>query len=289
MKYSFVTYSQLPELDPDDQLMVAEMRRRGHECQAVVWNDEDVDWNNAGICVIRNTWDYHLQPDEFLRWAEAVARSTRLFNSVELIKWNIDKKYLVELKSRGVNIVPTVVFRRDPPSSETLSIRIIMREQGWHTAVIKPTIGLATSGVKKFATTSDGISEAEEHLSRLLEKTDVLLQPYLSSVETYGERSLIFIGGEFSHAIRKTAFQIMAIAGAAGERFVEASQAEIAFGNKVLRALGQTTLYARVDMVPDDEGDYCLLELELIEPSLFLSAYAPSAVSFANALERATS
>jgi hypothetical protein len=287
MKYSFVTYSQLPELDPDDQLMVAEMRRRGHECYPVVWNDEAVDWENAGVCVIRNTWDYHLEPAAFLKWAEVTAQSTRLFNSVELIKWNIDKKYLVELENHGISIVPTTVFGR--VDSGVPNLRTIVQERGWQTAVIKPTIGLATSGVKKFATTSDGISEAEEHLLGLLETNDVLLQPYLSSVETYGERSLIFIGGEFSHAIRKTPFQIMAIAGQAGERLVEATETEIAFGKSVIRALERNSLYARVDVVPDDEGNYCLLELELIEPSLFFSTFAPSAVSFANALEQATS
>jgi glutathione synthase/RimK-type ligase-like ATP-grasp enzyme len=281
MNFSFISYSELPELDPDDQLAVTEARRRGHECNAVVWNDPEIDWHNAGICVLRNTWDYHLNPDAFLRWAGQVASTTTLVNPLQLVQWNLDKKYLLDLESRGINIVPTVALEKQ----STPSLHQLLEEHNWERAIVKPSIGLATSGVKKVDTTNGGIEAGQEHLEKLLVNGDALLQPYMESIETYGERSLVFIAGQYSHTVRKTPFQIMAVAGQAGETLAASVDQEIQFAKEAIEKLDQTPLYARVDIIPDNENGYRLMELELIEPSLFFSLYAPAVVPFVDALE----
>jgi glutathione synthase/RimK-type ligase-like ATP-grasp enzyme len=281
MKFSFITYNELPELDPDDQLAVTEARRRGHECNPVVWNDPKVDWHSAGICVLRNTWDYHLNPQAFLSWAAEVASATTLVNPLRLVQWNLDKKYLLDLASSGVKIVPTVVLQKQSRPS----LRKLLQEHRWERVIVKPSIGLATSGVKKIDTSNGGIELGQEHVEKLLGNGDALLQPYIESIETYGERSLVFIAGQYSHTVRKTPFQIMAVAGQAGETLAASVDQEIQFARVALEKLDQTPLYARVDIIPDNENGYRLMELELIEPSLFFSLYAPAVVPFVDALE----
>jgi hypothetical protein len=128
------------------------------------------------------------------------------------------------------------------------------------------------------------IAAGSAHLQSLLADGDALVQPYIPNVESTGERSLVFIGGKFCHAVRKMPFQSLAVAGEAGETLADASARDIEYGTAVLTALGEETLYARVDIVHDDAGEPLLLELELIEPSLFLSMNPPAADLFVEEL-----
>jgi hypothetical protein len=190
--------------------------------------------------------------------------------------WNINKRYLLDLEKLGISIVPTVVG-----SAECIpDLKSVCAQRGWETLIIKPAIGLATHGVRKFGAAQ--VDLAKEHLTSLLCDGDVLVQPYLRNVETTGEKSLVFIGGQFSHAVRKMPFQALAVAGGAGERLVDVTALEIEFGSKVLSVLDEKPLYARVDIVCDNEP--LLLELELIEPSLFLLMKPSAAERFADEL-----
>jgi Prokaryotic glutathione synthetase, ATP-grasp domain len=293
VKFSFITYCELPTLDPDDQLIARALEARGHNTQPLVWNDRGVDWKQAGTCVVRSTWDYHKHVQEFSRWINEVAKQTVLLNAPSLMLWNMNKRYLLGLENLGIRIVPTILCSSESiPNIESLCVR-----KGWNTLIIKPAIGLATHGVKKFGTTQVDLELAMEHTTSLLKDGDVLIQPYLPSVETSGEKSLVFIGGEFSHAVRKMPFQALAVAGQAGETLAVATPDEIEFGSKVLNVLHEKTLYARVDIVCDESfgdrvesgversgGEPVLLELELIEPSLFLSMKPSAAEMFADKL-----
>jgi hypothetical protein len=274
--FSFITYSDLPELDPDDQVIVRALRARGFRTQALIWNDSTVDWARAGTCVVRSTWDYHKNVQDFVLWVKEVAAQTTLFNAPSLMLWNINKRYLLDLEKLGISIVPTVVG-----SAECIpDLKSVCAQRGWETLIIKPAIGLATHGVRKFGAAQ--VDLAKEHLTSLLCDGDVLVQPYLRNVETTGEKSLVFIGGQFSHAVRKMPFQALAVAGGAGERLVDVTALEIEFGSKVLSVLDEKPLYARVDIVCDNEP--LLLELELIEPSLFLLMKPSAAERFADEL-----
>jgi hypothetical protein len=277
--FRFVTFKAMPDLDPDDRLALAALARRGFRTTTAIWDDPNVDWSLAGICVIRSTWDYHLHVADFLEWADRVASVTTLLNPPGLVRWNAHKSYLLDLEQRGVPVVPSFLY--EPGSSARLADYPLDSQR----IVIKPAVGLATFGVKRFDLAIER-SAAQSHLNALLERGAAIVQPYFASVESYGERALIYIDGMYSHAARKTAFQPLLPAGEAGETAVDALPGEIELGNKVMRTLQEPALYARVDLVRDDHDKPHLLELELIEPSLFLGMHPAAADTFADALAR---
>lgn len=281
--FTFVTYSGLAQLDPDDRLVVDRLTNLGYSCKPAVWDDPSVDWSHAGTCVVRSTWDYHLNAQAFERWIDHVSTQTRLFNDPGLLRWNMRKSYIADLASCGIPTVKTIFCQ----AGETIDITDVMQRNEWTEAVAKPVIGLATYGVRRFSRQPDSLKEAQLHVNQLLKKSDVMLQPYVPSVETHGERALVFIDGEFSHAVRKSAFQALAVAGRAGESAVEATEAERELGYQALALLESKPLYARVDVVHDSENLPSILELELIEPSLFLAMSDAAAQRFADALLKA--
>jgi glutathione synthase/RimK-type ligase-like ATP-grasp enzyme len=275
-RFTFVTYAGMPDLDPDDRLALDLLAQRGFEVATAVWDDPAVDWASQGIVIIRSTWDYNLRHSAFLSWAEAVATVTPLYNPISLVRWNLHKSYLADLAAHGV---PTVATRWLPAGSPS-DLRCVLHETGWGTAVVKPAIGLSTYGVRKVT----GTPEDQVHLEQLLGSHDVMVQPYMRSVDDRGERSLMFIAGAYSHAARKTAFQALLPTGEAGETPASATADEIAVARQAMQALPATPLYARADLVNDNDGRPVVIELELIEPTLFLGMHPRAAERFADAL-----
>jgi glutathione synthase/RimK-type ligase-like ATP-grasp enzyme len=282
---TFLTYNKLPHGDPDDLLALNLLAARGYKTQAAVWNDAAVDWSQAGLCVLRSTWDYHLHFAEFSAFLERLAKTTTLLNPIELLRYSSDKRvYMEDLAAKGAPVVQTTWFAK----GESVDLASQLHGHGWQKAVIKPGVGCGTFGVKKVTADDAGIAAGQEHLEKLLERGAAMLQPYLEGVHTYGERALSFIDGRYSHATRKTAFQALLPTGEAGEQPVKATRREITAAQRVVALLHPRPLYARVDLVPDHAGRPCVLELELLEPSLFLSMdkrHAPK--RFADAIERA--
>jgi glutathione synthase/RimK-type ligase-like ATP-grasp enzyme len=275
--FTFVTYAGLPGLDPDDRLAVVELTSRGASVAAQVWNDPAVDWANAGTVVIRSTWDYHLHHQSFLSWVDRVAAVTHIWNPPVLVRRNSTKTYLQDLERRGVPVVPTIWIDRGRPCD----LRRQLRDQRWENAVVKPVVGLSTAGVRMVKAGDD---DAQAHLDALLTTGGAMVQPFMPAVLTYGERALVYIGGAYSHAARKTAFQPLAVAGEAGEVAAVASPEERSVADRAIATLAEPWVYARVDLVPDDAGRPVVIELELIEPSLFLSLDAGAPKRFADAL-----
>lgn len=279
--FSFITYSALPDLDPDDRLVLAALKRRGYGVQALVWNDPKIDWQKAGVCVVRSTWDYHRHYAEFRRWLQGVAPLVPLINSAKIMLWNSRKTYLQDLSDQGVAIVPT----RFIDKTNGQSLESILRASAWSDAIVKPVVGLCTAGVKRVKLDDRAnLEQSEEHLRLLLADDTVMIQPYIASVADYGERSQIFFDGEYSHSIRRAPFQQMGMAGQVGETLAQPCQDEIDFARRVLSKLEERPAYARVDLVRDNEGKLLLMELELVEPSLFLSFHKPAADRFAEIL-----
>lgn len=279
--FTFVTYDGLPDLDPDDRLAVAALAKRGLRAEPAVWNDPSVDWAKAGTCIIRSTWDYHLDYAGFLAWTDRVAAVAPLWNPPKIVRWNSNKRYLEEIGRRGAPIVPTAWLR----AGEPVDIAAFLRDRGWERAVIKPVVGLATRNVLMVEPSAEGLARAQAHAEMLLAEQDVMVQPFLESVERYGERALVFIDSEYSHAARKIAFQPLAVAGEAGETPVVAEPDEIAVAKQVA-GMVEGALYGRVDLVRDDDGRPIVIEFELVEPSLFLSLHPPAAERFASALAK---
>lgn len=285
----FVTYGDLKQGDPDDLDALEILRERGYHCSVADWRDRSFPFQSSRLVVLRSTWDYHLHHGEFMDWLKSLAGHSVLKNSWELVQWNSDKRYLRDLSAQGIDCVPTHYIEEDSERLTRSSLAEILENLSLTTCkivVVKPSIGLSTFGVRKFdLSTGAGEDAALEHVNQLARNYCVMIQPFLAEVETYGERALAFIDGEFSHAIRKTAFQHLAVAGEAGEAQVMATAEEIAFGYKTLAALNEKPLYARVDIIPDGNGELRLLELELIEPSLFLKLAEGASAKMADAVE----
>ncbi|MBA4077517.1 MAG: hypothetical protein C0508_20990 [Cyanobacteria bacterium PR.023] len=293
----FVTYGDLKQGDPDDLDALEILRKRGYNCSVADWRDSTFPFQSSRLVVLRSTWDYHLHHSEFMAWLKSLASHSVLKNSWELVQWNSDKRYLRDLSARGIDCVPTYYIEEAAEQVTRSALAEILASLSGSSpasstassaskVVVKPSIGLSTFGVKKFdLSTAAGQDAALEHINQLARDYCVMVQPFLAEVENYGERALAFIDGEFSHAIRKTAFQHLAVAGEAGEAMVTASADEIAFGYKTLAALSEKPLYARVDIIPDANGALRLLELELIEPSLFLKLAEGASAKMADAVE----
>ncbi len=276
---ALVTAEAARSLDADLPLLAAALGRLGVASEVVVWDDPAASWARFARIVVRSTWDYPGRLPAFLEWIAAAAAVGPLYNPEPLLRWSMDKRYLADLAARGVAIVPT----RFCPVGDT---------PGYpdRPFVIKPTVGAGSVGVARFAPGEQ--VQANEHLARLHGSGHVaMIQPYLEAVDHRGETALVYFAGRFSHAIRKSAILVEGLKMVEGLYAAETiaattpTVAERALAEAALAAVpGDPPLYARVDMIPNDDGAPCLLELELCEPSLFLGYSEGAADRFAAAI-----
>lgn len=283
MHIALATCSKLPDCEVDDAALQKALADQGVEAAQIVWDDPQVDWSAFDGVLIRTTWDYMEKRQAFIAWAEHVESVTRLFNSAAIVLWNTHKKYLRDLESAGIPVVPTVWLEQD----EQVDVRAILAEQNWSRAFIKPAIGGTARETLRFHADDDGLQKAQSHIDRLLAKEDILLQPYLSSVETEGEISAIFIEGEITHCVRKIPvsgdYRVQDNFGATDEP-IQLTSYELALVRKAHEMVDGDLLYARVDFLRDDEGNLRLTEFEAVEPSLFFRHSPHAAIRLSQAL-----
>ena len=190
------TSAALRDLTLDDRIFAAALVRRGVTARAAVWDDPEVDWSARSV-VLRSTWDYFRRPTEFLSWAARVAAGALLQNPLPVITWNAHKRYLATLQKGGVPIIDTVFLSH----GDTCDLAALAETRSWSDIVIKPAVSAAGHETKRFA--ADERAAAQSHVDRLLAAGDVMAQPYLAPLAERGELSVIFIGGRFSHGIRR--------------------------------------------------------------------------------------
>jgi hypothetical protein len=255
-----------------------ELAARGLSSALVAWDDPAVDWPAFRLCVIRATWDYHLRLPEFLAWAENVAAQTALWNPLDLVRWNTYKGYLRDLERQGIAIVPTVWA----PRGTILDLAAMLAERGWMQAVVKPAVSASAYATQ--LVTSATLTEGQAHLDALLAERDMMIQPFLPSVTTTGERSLVYFDDALSHTILRS--PALGDSNASSKGLIPNDANEAAFAEHIMRAVNGETLYARVDIARDDAGDLCLMELELIEPWLGLELAPDAPARFATAIAR---
>ena len=290
---ALVTCAQLPDLDPDDRLLRDALVELGADVYARVWSDATVDWTTTDVCVVRSTWDYHKKYARFDRWIDAVSETTCLLNPAHVLRWNSHKFYLRELERRGVPIVPTVWVER----GDSVRLSTLLDRTGWPDAVIKPAYGASADGIIRVGSSDPEQERGELLFRRLINDQDVLVQPYLSSIAEDLERALVFIDGRYSQAVTKQPFmhaesdlalRSFEPPGASGETPIEATASEIQVAHDALSESPNGHVYARVDLVRDS-GSLRIMEVELIEPTLYLYAHPPAALALAGAiLARAT-
>ncbi|WP_344082949.1 hypothetical protein [Luedemannella helvata] len=281
-RVALITCRDLADLEDDDRLVIAPLNARGVAAEPVVWDDPTVDWALYDLAVLRSPWDYARRRDEFVRWAASVPA---LANPAAVVEWNTDKRYLASLAAAGVPVVPTTWVEPgeqvDLPTSGE-----------W---VIKPAISAGSVDTGRYDLSDPAHRPlASAHVARLSSAGRVtMLQPFLPAVDSYGETAMIYLGGRFSHAIRKGPMldgPDLGVEGLYKEEVITArtpTVTEHAVADAVLAAAPGDLLYARVDLIPGPDGSPILVELELTEPSLFL-AYADGAADrLAAAITRA--
>jgi glutathione synthase/RimK-type ligase-like ATP-grasp enzyme len=276
-----------PVPEPDDELPVilGALGNAGIDARRVAWTDGDADWASFDGVLIRSTWDYFDRRDEFVAWAERVDAVTKLWNPAPLIAWNSHKRYLEQLEDSGVPVVDTVWG----DAGGTLDLRQALADRGWSDAVFKPAIAGGADGLVRVRSPEEA-EAAQPELDRQLAAGDVLVQPFLPSIVEEGELSLLFFGGELSHTLRKRAksgdIRVQPVHGGTWAREEPSDEAR-AVADATFAALDHEWLYARVDLVRALDGTLRLIELEVIEPYLFLADEPEAAGRLARAVERA--
>lgn len=273
-----LTAESLPHDDHETASVATALDALGVDSTIVPWSAAGLSSMPADLAVIRSCWDYTARPAEFLAVLESLPFPVR--NSVEVVRWNCHKGYLLELADAGVPVLPTQLLRCSDPVPETVS------NFGAAEVIVKPAVSAGAVGVGRFAAGSEA---AAVHLRSILADGDALVQPFLPEIAA-GERSIIFLDGKYSHAVLKTPesgeFRVQEQFGGTN-RPHDATPGELDVAAKALAVVPTTEplLYARVDLVGDG-GAPVVMELELIEPELFLPQAPGSAQRLASALAR---
>jgi glutathione synthase/RimK-type ligase-like ATP-grasp enzyme len=260
---AIATSLNLEDLPATDEALRRSLIRIGFSVSPVIWTS-GIDWGAFSAVIIRSCWDYHLRPMEFLNWiAQLEDMGVTVLNPPELIRWNLSKTYLAELFIKGVSIPPTVWVRPD----EEVDVGQICSSNRWEIAVVKPIV---SAGSHDTARVTSGIVRGP-----------VMIQEYLSAIEIGGEISLVYFGGRFSHAVRKRPrfpdFRVIPQFGGTTEP-ARPSPELLAFAEAAIALLPYPGVFARVDLVERDHHSIVLMELEVIEPELYLS-FAPGSES----------
>lgn len=262
-----------PAVTVSDRLYAEALERRGFHVVGAPWDGPGEAFEGAQAVVLRSTWGYYRELARFRAWTEAVAAATLLFNPIALVRWNLRKDYVGKLAAAGVRVPGTRIVSRDAAAIER-----VFDEMGWQRAVVKPATGASGHSVELL--TRDAVAAAVPTLAA----GDVLVQEFLPEIAD-GELSLVYFDGVFSHAIRKRppAGEFRSNSRYGPTRNAEVPSHEIVGqGAAALRALPERPLYARVDGVVRD-GQLIVIEVEVLEPALFMEFAPPAAERFAEA------
>ncbi|MBC8065516.1 MAG: hypothetical protein H7Y17_11840 [Chlorobia bacterium] len=274
MRIAVATCRPLPEPDVDEPLLLEALEKAGIVAEMTAWDDPSVAWDTYDACVVRSTWNYLDAPGEFADWIREVSTKTLLLNPAEAMIPNIHKRYLLNLEKAGVKIVPTKVLGKGE------EVERVDFFEG-RAIVIKPAISAGSWLTRKFIPSQ--FSEGVTFLAQNLTDQDMLVQPYLESVERREEIAWNWIDGEVTHGVRKSP--------RFDEGYEDVSNAVYPTDEDrqrlahIMDRAPQNLLYARIDLM-EDQGDWLLSELELIEPSLFFKQNPDAISKFIEALRR---
>ncbi len=260
MKIAVVTSANAAALSADDPILLAALERAGHQAFHWRWDDEQADWESVDLALVRSTWDYFERAAEFIPWLTRTSSRVRFANAANILQWNLDKHYLLELQEQGLPVVPTAIANH-----AQLAAAVDALWQAGHSAIVKPVISGGAWGLHHL--------QAGASLQVDPRQAPYLVQPFVPSIADAGELSLILLGGELSHGIRKIPragdIRVQKEHGGRYQREVPDAQA-LQTAKAILAACPGQPLYARADLV-EREGRYELMEMELLEPELFFT------------------
>ena len=272
--------------DHDLDILTAALDAAHQKWQIVNWDDASIDWSQFSIAVLRSTWDYYARLDEFVAWVDLVSAQTTLCNPAEIVRWNVDKRYLQEMSAHGIPVMATTFVSKMIGITQELIAQDV---------IIKPVVSAGSNNTARHR--NDAVA-ARAQLDHILSNAGVaMVQPYSPTIDSVGETGLVYLGGKFSHAFGKDAVFGEAEQVHNGVHVQEVITARTAnpnehqLGDSVMKFLinkfGVTPLYARIDMVTNIDGVPEIMEVELTEPSLYLHLDAGSPERAASALANA--
>lgn len=282
-RVALITSEAWPNLYEDDLLLVKALDAIGIESTPAIWSDPTIDWNSFDALVMRTPWDYFVRLEEFRAWLDArIASGVLMINASEILEWNFDKRYLQDLETAGVSVIPSIVVAK----GSRPDIAALARERGWEEVVVKPSISGSAYRTHRFRL--EHAASYNDDIARTLLDRGVLIQPFLPEILTEGELSLLFFDGEFSHAVVKRPkagdYRVQFDYGGTNES-VEARKEWIEDARACIAVAPALPAYARVDGVLV-KGRFMLMELEIFEPLMFLARHPEAPARFARAIER---
>ncbi|GGW61230.1 RimK-like ATP-grasp domain-containing protein [Winogradskyella epiphytica] len=269
----------------EDSLVLKALEAEGLIVDRKAWDDASFDWSTTKSVMFRSTWDYFDRFDEFSKWLNKVKTQTTLINSEQLIRWNIDKHYLLDLNKNGIHI-PETKFLEVGTSD---SLQKLHEELGWTDTVLKPCVSGAARHTYKL--NSENLEEHETIFSELIQSEAMMLQPFQHKIVSEGEISMMVFNGQYTHAILKQAkagdFRVQDDFGGSIYEYLPTA-AEIEFAEQVVKACPEMPLYARVDVFTDNTDQLAVSEVELIEPELWFRKHPEAANVLAKAVKEAS-
>lgn len=288
MKIAFVTYQDngkyhVINVQNEDDTLIDFLKSKGLNITKEIWNDEKVDWENYDLAIIKSPWDYFDLIEDFYAWlAQLESKNVRLLNPIDIVKWNADKHYLNDIQKAGLRITPSIFLTK----GDKINLNEYFEKFKTEKIIVKPVVSGGSKNT--FKVTAANADEINEKLKSLIEIEDFIIQPFLTEIEEEGELSFLFFNGKFSHALLKKAakgdFRVQATFGGTvhpqnpNQELIETVQ-------KYVDQFAKGCLYARVDgAIVNDE--FVLMELELIEPFLFLETGEKALENYYEALIR---
>ncbi|MBB6236384.1 glutathione synthase/RimK-type ligase-like ATP-grasp enzyme [Pedobacter sp. AK013] len=274
MNIALVTYLDKGAYDSatvesEDDKLLNFLKEKGLNIKKVIWNDRDVNWEDYSHAILKSPWDYFDLIEEFYLWLDYLeAKKIKLLNPIEVVRWNANKKYLREIEAAGLKVTPSFFIQ----NQEKVNLAHFFEEFNTHKLIVKPCV--SGGGAKNtFKVTFDNVNEVNQKLNLLIQNEDFIIQPFLPEILEGGEWSFIFFNGEYSHSLIKQAkpgdFRVQPAHG--GSVHPQKPSEELAAtAQQYVTLFAKDCLYARVDGTFVN-GEFLLMELELIEPFLFLN------------------
>lgn len=287
MDVALITCSEWPRLHRSDSPLQRALAARGIEAGPLAWNDPAADWSRPLVSILRSPWDFYSQRSVFLEWAQRVSQIHALWNPFPLLHWSSHKSYLRDLEEQGVPIVPTIWLAQGSPAN----LEQLMQEHHWSEVVIKPAVSGNAYGTIR-VNEEEVASEGQLYLDHMLTIHDMLIQPFFPAVLSTGERSLIFINGEVTHAILRPPIRAVShsqvpsshAATLTTEKLIVPREEELRLAHRIINLLPSRVLFARIDLIDDADGQLRVMEVELIDPKLWLDLAPMAAERFADAI-----
>ena len=266
----------------EDSLIIAELERLNISCSRIAW-DSNPNLSSFKFILFRTTWNYFEKLNLFVEFLKKHKDSVTMINSYEQIMWNLDKKYLFELKSIGINIPKSMMIHQ----KSTTTLKSVLMKNKWKEVVIKPCVSAAAWNTYRVSVKE--VVKFEPLFKSLVKKQDMLVQEFQKNIISTGEVSLIVIDGVFSHAVKKIAqpgdFRVQDDFGGTVHKY-QPSEKEVSFALNVVNSIEGQPIYARVDCILDNNLELALSEVELIEPELWFRMGRASAKKLASAIKK---